>query len=70
VTVAYSLQVIGDIIIRLALFLFGLSYTLPFLVVSYTDFSGIWLFLDDTLKPLAYCFQPILGSGQLRMRTL
>jgi hypothetical protein len=63
VTVAYCLRALGDILIRLALFAFGLIHTLPFLIVSYTDFGGARLFLVDTLDSLAYCFQPLFGSG-------
>jgi hypothetical protein len=63
VTVAYCLRALVDILICLALFAFGLIHTLPFLIVSDTDFGGARLFLVDTLDSLAYCFQPLFGSG-------
>jgi hypothetical protein len=60
---AYFFQALGNTLIHLALFCFGLSHTLPYLVVSYTDFGGVRLFVSDTLESLAYCLQPFLRSG-------
>jgi hypothetical protein len=68
VTVAYFLRALGNVLIRLALFAFGLSRTLPYLVISYTHFGGVQLFLINTLESLAYCFQPILGSWHFPAR--
>jgi hypothetical protein len=62
VTVAYSLGDIGNSLIRIALFAFGILHTFPHLVVTYTDDGGLWLFLADTLESLAYCIQPLAGQ--------
>jgi hypothetical protein len=65
---ANFLESLGNTSIHLVLFTFGLLHTLPYLVVSYSDFGGAWLFLGDTLESLSYCLQPLLGSGQGYLR--
>jgi hypothetical protein len=62
VTVAYYLIALGNIVIRLALFIFGIVHTLPYLIISYTDDGGLRLFLADTLGSLLYCIQPLAGQ--------
>jgi hypothetical protein len=62
VTVAYSYSDIGDSLIRIALFAFGVIHTLPYLVVTYTDDGGLRQFLADTLDSLLYCIQPLAGQ--------
>jgi hypothetical protein len=62
VTVAYSFGDIGNSLIRVALFAFGVIHTLPYLVVTYTDDGGLRQFLADTLDSLLYCIQPLAGQ--------
>jgi hypothetical protein len=68
VTVAYYLITLGNCVIRLALFIFGLAHTLPYLVVTYSDDGGFQLFLADTLDSLLYCIQPLAGQDRSRVR--
>jgi hypothetical protein len=62
VTVAHYLIALGSFVIRLALFIFGLAHTLPYLLVTYTNDGGLQLILADTLDSLWYCIQPLAGQ--------
>jgi hypothetical protein len=62
VTVAYFLSDLGNSLIRVALFAFGIIHTLPYLVVTYTNDGGLRQFLADTLESFLYCIQPLAGQ--------
>jgi hypothetical protein len=67
VTVAYFLSNLGNSLIRIALFAFGIIHTLPYLVVTYTDNGGLQQFLADTLESFLYCIQPLAGQDSYRL---
>jgi hypothetical protein len=62
VTVANYFCALGNSLLRVALILFGLVHTLPYLVAAYTDNGGFRLFLTDILDSLLYCIQPSEGQ--------
>ena len=50
-------------LLRLAHYLFGLTYTWPLLILSYTEQGGIAEFAFDVSDAFAYILEPIVGSG-------
>jgi hypothetical protein len=67
VTVDYFLSDISNVLTRLALFCFGITHTLPYLIVTYTDDGGLWQFLADIIESLVYCIQPLAGQDSKLM---
>jgi hypothetical protein len=58
---AYSFGNIGNSLIHVTLFTFGVVHTLPYLIVTYTDDGGLRQFLADIFESRLYCIQPLAG---------